>query len=227
MADISDINAAESVKIIGSDATGVEQTPVQSTSSGALHSNLRNSSGTEIATSANPIRIDPTGTTAQPINDNSGSITVDAVSWPLPTGAATAANQATEIASLASIDAGIPTALGQTTMANSMSVVIASDQSSVTINDIVNTSGTNGAISVSTTAVAVRVGGSNLTARKNLTALNNGTATIYWGYSNAVTTSNGTPLMRNQFAAWDAGPSITVYLIAASGTHDVRVSEAA
>lgn len=39
--------------------------------------NLRNSSGTEIATSGNPLRIDPTGTTAQPVTDNGGSLTVD------------------------------------------------------------------------------------------------------------------------------------------------------
>lgn len=61
--------------------------------------------------------------------------------------AATAANQATEIASLASlvtqtdaieaslasIDAGTPAALGQTTMANSQPVVIASDQAAVPV----------------------------------------------------------------------------------------------
>jgi hypothetical protein len=33
----------------------------------ALHINLRNTSGTEIATSSNPLRIDPTGTTTQPV----------------------------------------------------------------------------------------------------------------------------------------------------------------
>jgi hypothetical protein len=33
-----------------------------------VHANLRNNSGTEIATSANPLRIDPTGTTTQPVN---------------------------------------------------------------------------------------------------------------------------------------------------------------
>jgi hypothetical protein len=58
---------------------------------------------------------------------------ISAVSLPLPTGAATAANQATEIASLAAIDAGIPAALGQTTMANSMPVVIASDQTALPV----------------------------------------------------------------------------------------------
>lgn len=51
----------------------------------------------------------------------------------LPTGAATSANQATEIASLASIDAGIPAALGQTTMANSMPVTIASNQTAIPV----------------------------------------------------------------------------------------------
>jgi hypothetical protein len=45
---------------------------------------LENSSGTEVATAGAPLRIDPTGTTTQPVS---------AASWPLPTGAGTAANQ--------------------------------------------------------------------------------------------------------------------------------------
>jgi hypothetical protein len=49
----------------------------------------------------------------------------------LPTGAATAANQATIISSLASIDAGIPATLGQTTMSASMPVTIASNQPAI------------------------------------------------------------------------------------------------
>jgi hypothetical protein len=40
-----------------------------------VHVNLRNNSGTEIATSANPLRIDPTGTTTQPV---SGTVTANA-----------------------------------------------------------------------------------------------------------------------------------------------------
>ncbi len=56
-----------------------------------------NSAGTEIGTSGAPIRIDPTGTTPQPV---SGTVTAN-----LGTigAAATAANQATEISSLATI----------------------------------------------------------------------------------------------------------------------------
>jgi hypothetical protein len=68
VADISDIQAAGTIKIVGSDSTGVEQAPVQSTASGSLHSNLRNNAGTEIGTAAAPLRVDPTGATAQPIS---------------------------------------------------------------------------------------------------------------------------------------------------------------
>lgn len=66
MADISDVQAAQAVKIVGSDGTGVEQTPVQSTSSGGLHVNLRDDSGAVVAiltsspsTSANGLVVRP------------------------------------------------------------------------------------------------------------------------------------------------------------------------
>jgi hypothetical protein len=90
---------------------------------------------------ATPVPVSLTSTTV------TNTVAISAVSLPLPTGAATAANQATEIASLssidskltttnsslASIDAGIPVALGQTTMAASMPVVIASNQSAIPV----------------------------------------------------------------------------------------------
>jgi len=69
---------------------------------------------------------------AVPISDGGGSLTVDAASWPLPTGAATAANQTTANASLSSIDTKTP-ALGQAAMAASTPVVIASNQTDVPI----------------------------------------------------------------------------------------------
>lgn len=59
MADIQDTSAALPVKLVGADAAGLEQTPVQSTSSGGLHSNLRNNAGTEIGTTANPVVVRP------------------------------------------------------------------------------------------------------------------------------------------------------------------------
>lgn len=54
MADLSDVNSAQATKIVGSDSSGVEGTPVLSTTNGGLHVNLRNNSGTEIATTSNP-----------------------------------------------------------------------------------------------------------------------------------------------------------------------------
>lgn len=67
---------------------------------------------------------------------NTDSLKVGVTTSALPTGAATSANQATEIASLASIDAGIPAALGQTTMVNSMPVVLASNHSVISVSAI-------------------------------------------------------------------------------------------
>lgn len=123
MADLDNLQATDTTKIIGSDSTGVEQTPVQSTAAGALHANLRNASGTEVGTAAVPVRVDPTGTTTQPIS---------ASALPLPSGASTAALQTTANTSLANIDTKTPT-LGQKPMAGSSPVVISSDQSAIPI----------------------------------------------------------------------------------------------
>lgn len=76
---------------------------------------------TLIGNTTDKLKVDGSGVT-QPVS---------AASLPLPTGAATAANQTTANSSLSSIDAGIPAALGQTTMVNSMPVAIASDQSAI------------------------------------------------------------------------------------------------
>lgn len=77
-----------------------------------------------------------------PVQVSGTTLVVSATALPLPTGAATAANQATEISSLASIDAALPVTLGQTTMANSLAVVIASDQSAVPVTAVALTNGT-------------------------------------------------------------------------------------
>jgi len=89
------------------------------------------------------------------IASDQSTIPVSAASLPLPSGAATAANQATEIASLASIDAGIPAALGQTTMANSMPVVFATDQTPILVTASSNSDFTFGDVTLSAIAIAV------------------------------------------------------------------------
>lgn len=48
MADLTEIQSTSITKLIGSDSTGAEQTPVQSTASGGLHINLRDLLGAEV-----------------------------------------------------------------------------------------------------------------------------------------------------------------------------------
>lgn len=55
MADLTFIQAAIPSIIVGADATGNEQTPINSSAGGALYSNLRNAAGTESATTSNPL----------------------------------------------------------------------------------------------------------------------------------------------------------------------------
>lgn len=108
--------------------------------------NLRlsaNGGSVEFGTNTNPIRIDPTGTTTQPIS---------AVSLPLPTGAATEATLA-GVLTTTDFQARINT-LGQKTMANSTPVVIASDQSAITITGTV--AGTGNFTVVQSTASNLR-----------------------------------------------------------------------
>jgi hypothetical protein len=69
------------------------------------------------------------GTTV--IGNVGDALKVSVASLPLPAGASTSALQTAANASLVAIDAGIPAALGQTTMAASMPVTLASNQSEI------------------------------------------------------------------------------------------------
>lgn len=90
--------------------------------------------------------------------------------------------------------------------------------------DIVDTAGQYRAQSVTTSAAEALGAGSILANRKSLTITpTNGT--IYWGYSNAVTTSSGTPIFKNQTVAFAVGSSVHIYVIAGSTT-DCRITEA-
>jgi len=77
------------------------------------------------------------------ISPSTGRLEVDTVSSGLPAGAATEAT-------LAAIDAGVPAALGQGTMAASMPVVIASDQAPTAVKVDQTTPGTTNAVAVTT-----------------------------------------------------------------------------
>lgn len=76
------------------------------------------------------------------------------------------------------------------------------------------------------TAYEAKVGASRLSLRKSLTitALDD----MYWGYSNAVTTLNGTPLYKNQQIVFSIDPndsSFQVWLVASVNNKNARITE--
>jgi len=92
--------------------------------------------------------------------------------------------------------------------------------------DILNNGGTQGALTVGTTSVEVRVGASRLAGRKAVTLYNNSNSTIFWGYTSAVTTATGTPIVKNQFVTWEAGEDQEIWVIAGSAGNNTRITEA-
>ena len=93
--------------------------------------------------------------------------------------------------------------------------------------DLLLGAGVQGALTVGTTAVEAKVGGSRLANRKLLTVHNNSSSTIYWGYTSGVTTTTGTPLFKDQLVSWDISDTATVYLIASGAGNNTRVTESA
>lgn len=161
-ANIAEVKAASTAAVATDKALVVAVSPnnVPVLPSGASTSALQTTGNTSIASidtktpalgqavmaASTPVVI-ASNQTAIPVNDNSGSLTVDATSWPLPTGAATETT-------LSAISGKLPAALGQTTMAGSLAVVFASNQSAIPITD------NAGSLTVDTTQLpAALVGG--------------------------------------------------------------------
>lgn len=90
--------------------------------------------------------------------------------------------------------------------------------------DGINIEGVQGAVTVGTTAIEAKVGGSRLTNRKALTIYNNSNQTIYWGFTSGVTTATGTPIARGEFLVLQVS-DVGVWLIAGTAGNNVRVTE--
>lgn len=88
-------------------------------------------------------------------------------------------------------------------------------------------SGVEGALTVGTSAVELKVGGSALAKRVNCTLYNNSNVVIYWGYTSSVTASSGTPINKNDFFSWDVSDGRSVYLIAGTASNNTRITEVA
>lgn len=96
----------------------------------------------------------------------------------------------------------------------------------VNINNRSDISGVQGSLTVGTSAIEVKVGGSALANRTYVTLYNNSNNIVYWGYTSGVTTSSGTPIVKGQFASWLKGASFPIYVISGSPGNDTRVTEA-
>ena len=96
----------------------------------------------------------------------------------------------------------------------------------LTVSDRVNTVGVQTELTVGTTAVPVRVGASNLSTRKVVTAMPKDNS-IYWGYTNLVTATTGTRIFKNQMVVWDIGPDLDIYLIGDDVDLKVSITEGA
>lgn len=132
-------------------------------------------------TTAGALRVDASGST-QPV---SGTVTVVQPtgtnlhvvvdSSALPSGAATSANQATEIASLASIDGKLPAALGPQSTAGSLSIVPATGA----VFAVTSASSTTGTISSVAASASTGVLLASNTSRRGATIYNDGLSQLF------------------------------------------------
>jgi hypothetical protein len=90
--------------------------------------------------------------------------------------------------------------------------------------DTLHSGGVQAASVVGIAAVEAKVGGSRWAYRKSVT-IHPTDRDIYWGLTNAVTVSSGTPIYKKTTASF-AVEDMPIYLIAAGNT-DVRITEGA
>lgn len=142
--------------------------------------------------------------------DSGGELQIDVLSSALPSGAATDTKQDIGNTSLANIDAGTPAALGQTTMAASMPVVLPSNQSAIPITD------NSGSITVDGTVAA-----SNFPSTADTNSGAAGASTI-----RTVLATRHEAVATPLAAQLSNGTSAIDYGAGAQGTATVRVTQA-
>ncbi len=107
------------------------------------------------------------------------------------------------------------------------SINVTDNGSSITVDDGLNSGGVQGqlTLTLANTAYEAKVGVSALSNRKMLivTALDD----MYWGFSNTVTASTGTPVYKNQQITFAINPSsgFQIWLIASTASRIARIAE--
>ena len=110
---------------------------------------------------------------------------------------------------------------------NSLGPVSSTVNGELQTSDISNNGGVNGAITVGTSAVEAKVGGSVLSNRKQLIIFHNGSGKLYCGMSPSVTSANGIPIFKNTMLTIPAGSNSHIWLIADTSGNDIRLAELA
>lgn len=215
--DIGDINAALATKIVGSDATGTEQTPVQSTTAGGLHVNLRNNSGTEVLPALETTQV-ANGVLLGPVTETAP--TTDIASSGLN---GRLQRIAQRLSSLIALIPSLNTIAWFSRISDGTNNAAVSPNLDLYTRDVLNTSGQYRAQSV-TTSAAEALGAATILVNRKLLTITPTNGTVYWGFSNTVTSSTGTPIFKNQTAIFGVSANVHVYLISA-GTVDCRIAE--
>ena len=88
----------------------------------------------------------------------------------------------------------------------------------------INGPATTGAISVTTTAQVVRVGGSNL-SKRSVISIQPIDGDIFYGADSGVTSSTGTKIFQGGKFFLECADTLDIYVVAASGSVDTRIGE--
>lgn len=194
MADLGELDRSGSVKIAGSDSTGLEDNYMQVDTNGSAQFQLFNSAGSAS-------------------NYNFGTVGAATLRVAAQLGNATGA---------ADFGAG-------NTTAQTLRVVVASNQTVINVEDVWNVAAVNGNVAVSTTPVRVKVGASELVNRK-VFYIQPQDGHVWLGASNAVSTvignaNVGTKVFKNQAFPMIFTDNVQMWMVSAGGTVNVTVTE--
>lgn len=160
------------------------------------------------------------------VDDNAGSLTVDGTVSAVQSGTWNVNN----VSGTISLPTGAATSVNQTNGSQKSQIVdgsgnvIAAINNTLNVNETPNTSFLQLLLTLTTTPVVAKVGGSNLSGRKYLIIWNTSGTNIYYGTS-AVNSTNGFRISNNSSITIPVGPSIDVYIVKQSGSGDVVIQE--
>lgn len=116
---------------------------------------------------------------------------------------------------------------GSDSVGTETNFVNATTNGDLKVSDGLKQGGVQGNLNLITAGVAyqAKVGASPIANLKclTITALDD----MFWGYTNTVTTSTGTPIFKNQTITFDVDPnsSFTIYLVASANNKNARITE--